>query len=285
MLATELKRDWQICGHHCLLKRLEEEFDKLPHAMLITGPPEIGKMTVMKRLAQFLQTDDLADKTAAEIEEETHLDTMIIHDNGDPIKIADVRNIKNYMQLSRHGSYKITILQNIERLTIPAANSFLKILEEPPLNAKFFLTSSNLSSVLPTIISRCRVYRTSLGSEWGEFAPANSAKYAAGKLGRAIKLSSDPEKLALLQEWSKMIDDILKNSDLIHLMQIAEKLNEMERSEVLAFLKQLLWVAREQNKSPKILEKVQETINLVSQNVNTRLALEVLFLQCFTHLV
>ena len=285
MLATKLKYDWQICGHQDLLKRLEAELDQLPHAMLLAGTSEIGKMTIFKRLAQILQTDDLSSKIALEIEEETHLDTMIIHDDGAPIKIAEVRKIKDYMQLSRQGNFKITIVQNVERLTIPAANSLLKILEEPPANAKFFLTTSNLGLVLPTIVSRCRVYRTALGSDWGEFAPKESSRYAAGQLGRAIKLSADPEKLAQVEEWSKMIDVITGKADLVELMQVAETLNELERSEVLDFLKQLLWVAREQKRSAEVLEKIQETINLISQNVNTRLALEVLFLQCFTHLV
>lgn len=285
MLATKLKHDWQVCGHQTLLARLEAELNQLPHAMLLVGPSEIGKTTVLKRLAKILQTDDPNSKIALEVEDETHLDTMIVHDDGAPIKIAEIRKIKDYMQLSRQGNYKITILQNVERLTVPAANSLLKILEEPPAKAKFFLTSSNLGLVLPTIVSRCRVYRTSLGSDWGEFAPDINQSYSAGKIGRAIKLTEDPEKLAQVEQWSTMIDNILKKTDLVDLMQMAEQLNEMDRNEVIAFLKQLLWVAREKESPAEVMEKIQDTINLISQNVNTRLALEVLFLQCFTHLV
>jgi DNA polymerase-3 subunit delta' len=40
-----------------------------------------------------------------------------------------------------------------------AANSFLKILEEPPPKLVFVLTTQSLSSLLPTVVSRTRILR------------------------------------------------------------------------------------------------------------------------------
>jgi len=40
-------------------------------------------------------------------------------------------------------------------MTLPAANAFLKILEEPGGNTVYILTTGRLASLLPTILSRC----------------------------------------------------------------------------------------------------------------------------------
>ena len=44
----------------------------------------------------------------------------------------------------------------VEKMNSQAANSFLKILEEPPKNTYFFLIAENTELVLPTLLSRCQ---------------------------------------------------------------------------------------------------------------------------------
>ena len=41
--------------------------------------------------------------------------------------------------------------------SIPAQNSFLKLLEEPPANVQFLLSTTNKNKLLPTIISRAKI--------------------------------------------------------------------------------------------------------------------------------
>lgn len=281
-MATGLKNDWRVIGHEQLLRQLEQELeaDNLSHAMLLTGPAEIGKMTILKRLAQLLQSGGSPDsKIYKEIENESHLDTMFIHDEGGKLKIAEIREIKKHMGLSRQGDYKVAIIQNVERLTVPAANSLLKVLEEPPERAIFMLTSSRPADVLPTILSRCRVYRASGKSDLSEFSE-ELIKLSGGRIGRLMKLKDD-EGSEKLKDWLGMIENM--DDDNVSLLALAEQLNELDRSEVLDFLKLMLeWARREMDL--KKIEEIQKTINLVSQNVNTRLALEVLFLQCFSNL-
>jgi DNA polymerase-3 subunit delta' len=43
--------------------------------------------------------------------------------------------------------------------SIPAQNSFLKLLEEPPENVQFILSTDNKSNLLPTIISRVKIVK------------------------------------------------------------------------------------------------------------------------------
>lgn len=49
---------------------------------------------------------------------------------------------------------KVVLLENIERMTIGAANAFLKTCEEPLANRIIIATTSNPSALLDTIISR-----------------------------------------------------------------------------------------------------------------------------------
>ncbi len=47
---------------------------------------------------------------------------------------------------------------------VPAQNALLKILEEPPHNTRFILLTSNISNLLPTVISRLDIHPSSVDS-------------------------------------------------------------------------------------------------------------------------
>ena len=77
------------------------------------------------------------------------------------ISVESIRSIKKFVELSSHsiGGKKIILINNAESLTINAANALLKILEEPPENSYLILTAQNISSLLPTIVSRCLMFK------------------------------------------------------------------------------------------------------------------------------
>src|SRR3989339_1236156 len=54
---------------------------------------------------------------------------------------------------------RIYLLKNFHLSSIPAQNSFLKLLEEPPSNVQFVLTTDNKNNLLPTIISRVKIVK------------------------------------------------------------------------------------------------------------------------------
>jgi len=72
--------------------------------------------------------------------------------------IDDIKNLiketKTYNQNKR-----IYFLEDFDNSSIPAQNSFLKLLEEPPSNVQFVLSSSNKNNLLPTIISRVKTVK------------------------------------------------------------------------------------------------------------------------------
>ena len=64
------------------------------------------------------------------------------------------------MSLARgEGRYKVNILIDAEKMREEAANAFLKLLEEPPPQTVFFLTTNRPEQLLPTILSRCQRLR------------------------------------------------------------------------------------------------------------------------------
>ena len=87
-------------------------------------------------------------------------------------------------------------------MTIQAANSVLKLLEEPPRGWVFFLTASDPTLVLPTILSRCQQLRLKPFQpheleELLELSGINpqrrkiSAELAQGSWSKALALSDD----------------------------------------------------------------------------------------------
>ncbi|PPR49696.1 MAG: hypothetical protein CFH15_00992 [Alphaproteobacteria bacterium MarineAlpha5_Bin5] len=73
------------------------------------------------------------------------------------ITIDQIRNLKNfsYVSSSIEDLIKVVIIDSADEMNLNASNSILKLLEEPKKNTFFFLISHQLSSLLPTIRSRC----------------------------------------------------------------------------------------------------------------------------------
>lgn len=73
------------------------------------------------------------------------------------IRIDSIRQIKKEVYLTGFGGKKkIFLISNCDAMSPVSANSFLKILEDPPGNSLMILTTSRLNALLPTIIGRCQ---------------------------------------------------------------------------------------------------------------------------------
>jgi DNA polymerase-3 subunit delta' len=102
--------------------------------------------------------------------------TLLINDNHpdiyqlvvDPesdkknISTEDIRQMLDFVATTTHlGQCKIVLIPNVDLLSINSANALLKILEEPPSYVCFILQTTNISGILPTIRSRCHIYKLS----------------------------------------------------------------------------------------------------------------------------
>lgn len=59
---------------------------------------------------------------------------------------------------------KVVWVKEAERMNSRSANSFLKMLEEPMPYGKYVITTSALSQILPTVVSRCLVVKVEMPS-------------------------------------------------------------------------------------------------------------------------
>src|SRR5271167_1399180 len=141
-----------------------------------------------------------ADKRETRILVQTHPDVIVIP--PDPpqmlVKVDQVRHvIQEIYYKPAEGCERVYIFSDAEFMK-EAANSLLKVLEEPPEFATLFLLSDNPSALLPTIRSRCmhlrlaplstpevEQYLAQVRPEWKPRERALVARVCGGGLGRA----------------------------------------------------------------------------------------------------
>lgn len=90
----------------------------------------------------------------------TNEDVIVIQPENNTIKKDQITFIHDKVKTtSQLHNKKIYIIDSCEKMNESAANSLLKLLEEPEENIYAFLISSNVDSVLKTIYSRCQILK------------------------------------------------------------------------------------------------------------------------------
>ena len=303
---------WNIVGHQQQLLRLEKEIkgQNLAHAYLFSGPVQDGKFSIAKTFANILQCPNDFCKTCKDcqlIKAGTHPDTIIMEDNGESIKIDEVRELIRKTNLTNQGQYRIVVIENIERMPVEAQNSFLKTLEEPPGKTIFVLTTSKINQVLLTIQSRARHYHFStvddnllkeyLKENFGERPEIEEVvNIAQGRPGLAITLIKDSEALNHQKSLYNQIETFLKKNDLAQKFLFIEAM-EKDPSEVelfldafMRYLRKLIFEYMQNPSHPlsnrftlkdivNLFEVLEKTRYFIGRNVNKKLALENLLIQ------
>lgn len=156
-----------ILGHNRVLRFLERimENDRLAHAYLFSGPDGVGKAAVALRMAASLLCADNQElspckKCPACIQfvSSNHPDFIHIVPDGVSIRIDRIRELKKQLVFSPFaGGTRVILIEEAQSMRREAANSLLKILEEPPPGNIFLLVAAESEPVLATITSRCQV--------------------------------------------------------------------------------------------------------------------------------
>ncbi len=169
---------WQVIGQDRILSLLDYSLktNTIAHAYLLVGPRHVGKGTLAFNLAQALNCDGPEVpcgqcRSCQRILESKHADVISISVDS-RIESAVTSNslehkteigIKDMLELQRmanlppyEGKCKVFIIDDAEYLSTEAANSLLKILEEPPQMVVWLLLAAEEEHLLPTIISRCQ---------------------------------------------------------------------------------------------------------------------------------
>lgn len=125
-------------------------------------------------------------KQLSHISEHTLSVTVIEGDSG----LEEIRSLHESL-IRGDGGIRIVIIDQAHRLRVPSANALLKIIEEPPQNISFILTTPGSHHVLPTLRSRCMPVRFIEESSFYEQRIANlSSIEQLRALGLAERLLS-----------------------------------------------------------------------------------------------
>ncbi|MBI4117485.1 MAG: hypothetical protein HY453_00155 [Parcubacteria group bacterium] len=224
----------KVFGHETQknIFRLALRLRRIHHATLISGPSHVGKSTLMRCFCQMILCEKPDGKAfvpcgrclhCSQMEKGIHSDVYFLEKESEKffIPIERIRQLKETLyQKSFLGSYKIAILKNIEHLSLEAGNALLKLLEEPPPGTIFLMTSSNLSNVLPTMLSRTQKYSVSIASDVEIFdflkdlscsddEAKNIAELTFGKLGCAKRYAENRDDFEHALKLWKLVSDIL----------------------------------------------------------------------------
>jgi DNA polymerase-3 subunit delta' len=227
----------QNAGLQALHERMEQ--GKTPHAMLFIGPTRETEIFTEYLGRVLLCRDEAAPCGVCEgclqMKAGNHPDYAIVDVEG-TVKTAQIEAIQEQLTLRAHaGGRTVYVLRGIDNITPVAANRLLKTLEEPVPSVIALLTAQNQQRILPTIVSRCFIYRlneTTAEMSWddpfpllitsGESEGENGLFETVSKpmVQWAQKLLTNTEyPFVLADSFTKLSTDI-ELSDMLHILSV-----------------------------------------------------------------
>ena len=210
------------------------------------------------------------------------------------IKIAQIRNIKNFLgQKSINSEKKIVLINNAHLLNEAASNCLLKTLEEPS-NGIFILLTSKLNLLLDTIISRCQTirFRSFSGKQINSIFK-NYLESSQIKISKNLKLEdlitsangSPGQLLKNIEIWNELSDEIIRKLDspinniqeILELSKLISDELEIDQQIFLVNFIQIIWWRNTKNIT--LVKKLEKLKFYLRNNIHPRLAWEITFLQ------
>lgn len=195
------------------------------------------------------------------------------------IGIDKIRDLERRLKFKpQEKSLKLVIIHQAHLATIEAQNALLKTAEEPPPDSIILIETSSLKDLLPTLVSRCQ--RIFVGDATSSSLTKEEQEIQL-RQNKIVFMGSLAQKFILAQELSSEASLWLERESIfcrdLRLLQfgikklttfrsIREDLEKISRAlkleEIITF--------------EKLISKIRRAI---LQNVNSRLSLEILFLE------
>lgn len=152
------------------------------HAYLFSGPRGTGKTSAAKIFAREVNGIDAAT-------DDSQIPDIIEFDAASNSRVEDIRDIlTNVDYAPLEAAFKIYIIDEVHMLSNSAFNALLKTLEEPPVNVKFILATTEPQKVPVTILSRTqrfefkRIGSSTIQKRLAEILTKQNVKYEEGAL-------------------------------------------------------------------------------------------------------
>jgi DNA polymerase-3 subunit delta' len=267
--APNLPYPWHLTAWQQLDRSWQTQ--RFPHALLLHGMPGLGKYSFAQWLARTLLCEvreqgliSCGECASCKLNQAgSHPDFIVVKPEEDKTQISvdQIRAANESLTLtSTRNGYRVAIIEPAHQMTIAAANSLLKTLEEPNPNTLIIMVSSQPGSLLPTLRSRCqqlgiRVPPISETQYWlqqqlGKSVSNELLGYAGGAPLRVLEIAQGPYEL-LRQSMLSGLEAVTKGTT--DIAQVAHSWADDQMQERLRWLE--YWL------SGAIRQKILKTVD------------------------
>lgn len=235
-----------VIGQEQIKEHLQNaiSMNKVSHAYILNGERGSGKEYIAKVFSATLQCEKgeiepcMECHSCKQAASGNQPDIIFVsHEKPNTISVEDIRaQINNDIVIKPYSSpRKIYIINEGEKMTVQAQNALLKTLEEPPEYAVILILTSNVDTLLPTILSRCVVLNMKPVPddkikkflmeelEIPDYKANICVAFARGNIGKAKMLASS-------EDFDKVKEEAVT---------LVKYINDMEISEIVKAIKKI----------------------------------------------
>ena len=246
-IVPQLNRDtsWPVWGQAAAVADLDAAVRRGPgHAYILSGPAQSGRRLSALEFARALCCTNPGPEgqscrgcsICGRIERGVFPDVTVFdlasqaaRDNDKSknltLNISTVRDISAAVAYRpAEAQWRVVIVDDAETMQETAQEAFLKTLEEPPSYVVLILLATDIETLLPTIISRCRVVRFGSSSpfeiraalEASDVEPdraSHISDVAEGSMGWAFDSANDVSLVEVrVAAWQEVVDFVLADA-------------------------------------------------------------------------
>ena len=273
------------------------ESGRLNHAYLFSG--NFSSFTMALTLSQSLFCENRQGvwpcgtcRACRLIESEDFSDVTVVRPVNGIIKTERIRElVRNFSQSGMEGNRQVFIICDADKMHVNAANSLLKVIEEPQSEIYIFLLTADEHLMLPTIKSRTQIFhfRKDQAALQHQLEEAGLIKSQAELLAAYSQTQEEADQLVsnkpffeLVSESQRFVKAALTNENQAYLQvaKLAKLAEDKDKQEqVFKILEVLLAKELGSEAGRKKLEDLLEAKKMWRANVSFQNALEYMILK------
>ena len=294
-MNQEQLKDCQPQQYERFVRILEQ--NQLNHAYLFSG--YFGSLEMALFLAKSLFCTDKQGVLPCEscrscklIDQEEYPDVTIVRPINQIIKTERIRElVGQFSQSGIESQRQVFIIEQADKMHLNAANSLLKVIEEPQSEVYIFFLTNDEDKILPTIRSRTQIFqfKKQEANLIFQLEKLGLVKKKARLLAQFSQSQIEAEKLlnqatfwTLVEESERLFSDILskKRESYLQVAKLASLADDKEKQDqVLRILEVLAGQEILQTGAQRILENLVEARKMWKANVTFQNAMDYLVLQ------